>query len=283
MFSEKYSNKPTPILQKNAVDNKLKNDLWNTIQKFYLNKVYYYNHIYGNDPYSLQTLNDCQNKSLIFNLYENFFIIPINNLGQHSLKYIKEFVETKYKQLEWFEIYDFLEFINSSINTPSFKEEINNKLKRNNAAYRFLDNDICPVVDDIEIQEVEKAATTKYNTVNIHIKKSIQLFSDRTAPDYENTIKESITAVEAMCSLIVGNKTTLGSALEKIEKSGTKIHPALKLSFEKLYGYTSDANGIRHSGDIGGPNSTFSEAKFMLVSCSAFVNYLVEAFSTNNP
>ena len=46
-------------------------------------------------------------------------------------------------------------------------------------------------------------------------------------------------------------------------------------AFNMLYGYTSDANGIRHAGNIGGPSSTFEEAKFMLVSCSAFVNYLI--------
>ena len=49
----------------------------------------------------------------------------------------------------------------------------------------------------------------------------------------------------------------------------------MKEAFGKLYGYTSDANGIRHAGDIGGPSSTFEEAKFMLVSCSAFINYLI--------
>lgn len=49
----------------------------------------------------------------------------------------------------------------------------------------------------------------------------------------------------------------------------------MKSAFEKLYGYTSDANGIRHAGNIGGNSSTFEEAKFMLVSCSAFINYLI--------
>lgn len=51
------------------------------------------------------------------------------------------------------------------------------------------------------------------------------------------------------------------------------MHPALKGSFEKLYGYTSDAEGIRHAL-LDEPNLDFEDAKFMLVSCSAFVNYL---------
>ena len=63
--------------------------------------------------------------------------------------------------------------------------------------------------------------------------------------------------------------------LKKIESKGIKIHGGLKSAFDKLYGYTSDAKGIRHVGDIGGPSSTFEEAKFMLVACCAFINYLI--------
>ena len=62
--------------------------------------------------------------------------------------------------------------------------------------------------------------------------------------------------------------------LKKLEDKGIEIHKGLKSAFNKLYGYTSDANGIRHAGDIGGSSSTFEEAKFMLVTCCAFINYL---------
>lgn len=54
-----------------------------------------------------------------------------------------------------------------------------------------------------------------------------------------------------------------------------EIHGALKEAFKKLYGYAGDGKGIRHAGDLGGPESTFAEAQFMLVSCSAFINYLM--------
>ena len=142
-----------------------------------------------------------------------------------------------------------------------------------------MDNEISPITNDLEIEEIIKAKQSKYEQVNSHIDKALKLISNKENPDYENTIKESITAVEAMCSIIVGENTTLGDALKKLEDNGVKIHPSLKSSFSKLYGYTSDANGIRHSGDIGGSGSTFIEAKFMLVSCSAFINYLIENYS----
>ena len=102
--------------------------------------------------------------------------------------------------------------------------------------------------------------------------------ANREVPDYENSIKESISAVEAMCEILTGLKgreAILGNMLKKIEERGVSIHGGLKVAFNALYGYTSDANGIRHAGDLGGPASTIEEAKFMLVSCSAFVNYLI--------
>ncbi|HUW95471.1 MAG TPA: hypothetical protein VMW58_06760 [Anaerolineae bacterium] len=70
-------------------------------------------------------------------------------------------------------------------------------------------------------------------------------------------------------------KATLGQALKQIEKQA-ELHGALKGAFEKLYGYTSDADGIRHAfGLLEEPNLRSEDAKFMLVACSAFVNYLL--------
>src|SRR6266567_3196072 len=75
--------------------------------------------------------------------------------------------------------------------------------------------------------------------------------------------------------LITGNqKATLGDALRQLEnKLGGGIHPALRNAFNSLYGYTSDAQGIRHAL-LGESNLDVEDAKFMLISCSAFIDYL---------
>ena len=52
----------------------------------------------------------------------------------------------------------------------------------------------------------------------------------------------------------------------------------MESAFTSLYGYTSDEGGIRH-GSIDVSNTPSEDAKFMLVSCSAFVNYLIEKWS----
>jgi hypothetical protein len=102
----------------------------------------------------------------------------------------------------------------------------------------------------------------------------VDLFSDRKSPDYRNSVKESISAVEAICKIITGDeKATLGQALKKLEDKGLHLHAALRNAFSSLYGYTNDAEGIRHAL-LEEPTLDFDDAKFMLVSCSAFVNYL---------
>ena len=51
------------------------------------------------------------------------------------------------------------------------------------------------------------------------------------------------------------------------------MHPALNKAFSTLYGYTSNAKGIRHAL-LEESTLDFEDAKFMLVACSAFINYL---------
>jgi hypothetical protein len=102
----------------------------------------------------------------------------------------------------------------------------------------------------------------------------MKLLSDREDPDYRNSIKESISAVESACQTITGErKATLGDALNRIE-THMHLHGALKSGFKKLYGYTSDEDGIRHA-ILDEKDISFSDAKYMLVSCSSFTNYLI--------
>ena len=279
MFSDKILNKNKSVLQIEGIDETLRNDIWNSIQKFYLEKVYFMKIYSGADPYSGQPLESCVNNDLILDLYENFFILPINNMRERGLCYIKEEIERLYKKSEWYKIYDLMEYIGLKIKNKSYQDEINKKLERNKSAYRLVNNNVCPITNQTEIDSISQSSSTKFENVNKHIIKAIEIFSNKQHFDYENVIKESITAVETMCTIIVGKTTTLGDALKKLEDTGLQIHPSLKTAFSKLYGYTSDGNGIRHAGNIGGPNSTFSEAKFMLISCSAFINYLIENYN----
>jgi hypothetical protein len=144
------------------------------------------------------------------------------------------------------------------------------------SAYLFVGRQLAPITSKEEISEMEEALETPFKTVNTHISNAIKLFSDGENPDYRNSIKESISAVEAICRLIVGKENaTLGQALDIIKREGNiELHGALREAFDHLYGYASTADGIRHAFSEEKISVDFDEAKFMLVACSAFVNYL---------
>lgn len=108
-----------------------------------------------------------------------------------------------------------------------------------------------------------------------HIGKALRLLSLKPDPDYHNSIKESISAVESACKVLTGDKSGgLAKALKKL-CSSMPMHQSLQDAILKLYGYASNENGIRHaildSSDVG-----FSEAKFMVVVCSAYVNFIAD-------
>ena len=78
------------------------------------------------------------------------------------------------------------------------------------------------------------------------------------------------------CQIIIGTNTTLGNALGKLQEAGVSIPPPLISAFEKIYGYTNVNDGIRHAySEVSENNIGEEDARFMLISCSAFVNYLI--------
>lgn len=199
-------------------------------------------------------------------------------------KKVKEIIYQTIRENTYDEVFSLIEFIVQKMKQMNpwkkdeYAEDYNTIFKNEYVGYRFVNEIIVQITDENEIEAINKAADSPYSIVNTHISKAVGFLSNRESPDYENSIKESISAVEAICEILTGingREATLGNMLKKIEDSGVVIHKALKSAFNILYGYTSDANGIRHAGDIGGPSSTFDEAKFMLVSCSAFINYLI--------
>ena len=158
-----------------------------------------------------------------------------------------------------------------------YSEHFNAVLEQGKSGYRLVEGQVSPITGESEIKCIEEASSTRFHSVNTHLQKALQFYSDRESPDYENSIKESISAVEAMCCIITGMtgaSATLGVALKKLEDNSVVIHGAMRTAFSQLYGYASDADGIRHGG-IDFKNAPAEDDKYKLISCSAFENYLV--------
>jgi hypothetical protein len=157
-----------------------------------------------------------------------------------------------------------------------FAKRINHEFERLNYAYRFIDKEIVELTNEQEIKAIEECLLTSANNVKMHLSNALELLAERPIGKYGNSIKESISAVEVVCRNKTG-ESTLGRALDCLVKKGIVIPQTLKSAFNKLYDYTNDKDtGIRHAlmDETGDCAPTYAEALFMLVSCSAFINYL---------
>lgn len=270
-FSERKGLKKTRVeIQVNSIDEALRNRLWNVFLAYYLQPM--------SASFHLQ-----QMKLIMMKFWDSYLKLPINFAPESIGEIWKETGE--FFKREWYELFDLLEFVVAHFPNEQVNEEfikISNVIfEEELSAYRFVGKQITQVTSAEEISEIEEALKTPFKTVNTHLEHALKLMSDRKSPDYRNSIKESISAVEAVCRIIAEDeKATLGQALDIIEKKGKiELHKALKRAFDSLYGYTSSAEGIRHSMLDEKTNLSFEDAKFILVSCSAFINYLISKSS----
>jgi hypothetical protein len=256
------------VLQRESMDECLKNALWNVAYSQYW--------AYYADKAS-QRADDVEGGRLLSALWSRHFnrrLDEFPKLFPEAFQGIKRLFVAS----DWASVYDFVEFIAQwdGVKSP-FIASCNKVLEKHVSAYRFVGTTLAPITSDEEIAAIEETLSRsgRFNPVALHIRTALARFADRIKPDYRNSIKESISAVEATCRIITNNTSaSLGQALKALN-----IPPALEKGFKAIYGYTSDAEGIRHAlsqeSNVGA-----DDAWFLLVSCSAFVNYLIAKSAT---
>ncbi len=272
-FSQRIGQTPAKKdIQIDWIDQELRNAVWNLLKMLFLDELER-SHNYGVPEF----------KKFTKMLWHNFYKLPIDDIPYYDGDTDLE-IRNKFFKSEWYEVYDLIEFIISIQSNEMTKNKIiksiNNLLEKEFAGYRIINEKVVPIANELEFNEVTAVLEkTKFLTAlegaNIHLTNAIDLISDKKNPNYRNSVKESISAVESACRIITG-ENTLGKALNKLEAKGLNLNNQLKSGFDKIYAYTNDKdNGIRHAIVIAPIEPDFSDAKYMLISCSAFINYLV--------
>jgi len=276
-FSQRIGLKPVrTMIQRESADEALRNALWNGLTSFYLDRFR-----------GAISTREASVKKLMRLIWIRHYKKRIDELDTYGFV-IVSMLRQDFLGLSWNEMFDILEFIPNNYKESDhldgydnqkniqFISYANNTLAEHLSAYRFVNKLITEITSEEEISAIEDALqyNSIYKPVQIHLRRALELLSDRNNPDYRNSIKESISAIESFSSIVTKKpKATLGQALKELEKNH-EMHSALKNSFSSLYGYTSDENGIRHSL-LEESTLKQEDAKFMLVACSAFVNYLL--------
>ncbi len=185
----------------------------------------------------------------------------------------------------WYRLYDTVSFIAEEWERlptvgeySDFETAINKVFVQENAGYRLVSRRVEPITGAAEIESITDAlAATQavgLDLVRTQLDTALSKLAIRPIPDYRNCIKEAISAVEAVSSVLAGKtKPDLPKALAVLE-GRMKLHHQFKAAVSNLYRYASDEDGVRH-GMMADPNVGLAEAKFVLVACSAIVHFLI--------
>lgn len=276
LFSERKGIRPLQkAIQRESMDEELRTRLWNALYK----KIW--SQWSNSGVYGPKDTESLVIEAVVDHIWNEYLKRPLDTCPPFD----PQIRGSSYSELrnyffsaDWWQVFDFTGFVVQNFPAdlfPDIPKAFNHVLETENSAYRVVNGEITEITDEQEIQSIETAFESPSLGARKHFENALKLLSDRKEPDYPNSIKESISAVESACRTVSGNpKATLGDCLKAIQKD-RPLHPAFKEALNKLYGYTSDEGGIRHSlSDAPAAQLSYADAKFMLVTCTAFVNYL---------
>lgn len=275
-FSQRMGFRPSkPDIQLDNISDDLRTGLWNTLVVTYLGK---YKPDLGSHYHSVVY----SNRHDFVRMYYMYFIKkPVDQIPSTWKDFLTSFKHEFFTE-KWHRIYSLVEFVMKAADaeyTSLLVTRLNNTMEREGSGYRIVDGMVCPITSAEEMAAVEEALEkgSAYSGISEHLGAAIRMLSDKQSPDYRNSIKESISAVESIARHITGDSVaTLGQAIKVLERKHN-LHESLKRAFSALYGYTNDADGIRHSLMDDGKSLTSADARFMLITCSAFINFVIDS------
>jgi len=215
-------------------------------------------------------------KSALRDVHVFFFHRPADEFST-SFQDASDAVKTLLMTANWIKFYGWIEHLLRVKPTGDFAERIQKILVYCRSPYRVIDRTVlCPIGSDEEAQTIARAFEDLKKEKSLvggreHLRAAAHELS---AGNFADSVRESVHAIESVVRVLEPSGE-FSKAIAKLEVS-TNIHTALKQGFQKIYGFSSDEQGIRHPLlDKAAPNVDETDAIFMIGACSAFVSYLV--------
>ena len=273
-FSQRYGYEdlPSPMRLEDISDD-LRREIWNAVRTL----LFKYRTLVAYDSYFFKD----RGERFVERVLGKFQRSPEGHI-RTDYQEVMNYCETVVMTDDFNKVLDFLEImIDEQKGSREFGDSIKELFESHGAAYRLeisaFDCQFVPCASKEQGDAVQQAfetlreggmegATTHLRDAAGHI----------NASQFADSISDSIHAVESAARVLDPKASkTLTPALNSLEKAGVLKHRALKEAFAKLYGYTSDEQGIRHAlldqnaADVG-----LEEALFMFGACASFAAYL---------
>lgn len=229
-FSERIGVvEPVNTIQTEGMSNELRNSLWNFIHSQFESRHAYWR------PFA--------------RFVARFFRkVPVDELPIRDYE-CRKWLKDYFFDLKWYEVYDFIEFIVANItgilDYPQYRgerlEKIYNSIFTSElSGYRFVAGVLAPISSSAETSAITEAldgsAEKGLPGARSHLHTALKLLGRKPNPEYRNSIKESISAVESVVKQISGSSAQgLSGALTELEDA-VPIHRAMKQGFISLYG-----------------------------------------------
>ena len=184
-FSDRIGKtKPKTLLQVDAMDDDLRNGLWEACIEHYLR--------HSRVQYEL----DAPFQDLIRGLYVNFFKRPTDTIPDGSYRNIGAIRDWFFKA-NWFDVYNFIEYLLQK-DAGNFSKRISFFLEREKSAYRVINRQLVPITEPIEIAAVSAATLVpeRFAGARVLMQTAIQLYSQKPEPDYRNAVKEALARLK---------------------------------------------------------------------------------------
>jgi hypothetical protein len=293
-FSERYGYKTPKTLELEGMSDGLRARIWNWFQRTYED--------IENLGRGIGVGVAMQAKVIEF-IWDGFFQGDIQELrrnysgiysgGVHY--YSIESIRERFYKIDWNMVYDFVEYVlnqcllfNAAMRNNSAKL-LNEILEEEKAGYRVICCKdmwyVTPIISPQETEEIGKASSLSgpYQSVAALIAAAVGHYRKRPRAEYEDSLKDSILALEDLVKIMVSPKGAFSQLIKEL-----KIHKALKEALEKLYGWASDVADVRHAkGEIPQEKVPIysvgeAEARLALVLASALANYLISKQPNRN-
>ena len=203
-----------------------------------------------------------------------------------TINYLEDLIKNK----EYFEIFDFLEFLlrvaktqnDSDFNYRFKAKSVADIFARCQAAYHIIDEVIIvPKGSEQEIVTLETSfKLTRDHGFSAAYAQLTKACDHLTRGHYADSVREAIHSVVSVMRVLT-NKSGFEDAL-KVLKNRFTIHGQMEEAIRKLYAYTNAKEGIRHELlRESSANLDEADAMFMLGSCAAFISYIITKNAQN--
>ena len=211
--------------------------------------------------------------TLCHGLHVNFFLERPSQFDKNRTTWI-ELLENFIIDSSWNEVLDLIEVvISSSLVRADFVDSICSSFESTGCAYRLIGERIETVASEEMAKSLENSTSiiekSKFEGSKSHLNNSsIEL----RRGNWKQSVRESISSLESLLYDATGKKS-FAKAIDTL-KPNLEIHGALIEGWKKIYGYTSDKDGIRHAMLSESSQVDEHEAIYMYGACAGFVAYI---------